>query len=230
MKRFIYLTTNLLNNKQYIGKQHFKEHKRDDYLGSGILLKKAVRKNGKGNFRKEILEECETDDQLNIQENYWILNKNTLYPNGYNLSLGGDGGDTFTNSINKEITRSNRSKAVKEYWNNLSKEDKELRAKLIRNKKRSKETCENISKGKKGKKMSAAHKMNMIKAVSEAKAGKITYNQRAVDMYDLKENYLQSFASISQASKETGHNSYTICKICQNKQHHVKNHVFKYKN
>ena len=228
MKRFIYLTTNLINHKQYVGKQHLGEHKRDDYLGSGILLKKAIRKNGKTNFKKEIIEECETDELLNIQEVYWILNKRTLYPSGYNLSLGGDGGDTFTNSIHKEITRANRSKGVKEYWDTLKDADKEARVDLIRNKKRSKETCENISKGKTGKKMSASHKANMIKALIEAKAGKTTYNQRAIDMFDLEENFLQPFISISQASKETGHNAYTICKICQGKQKKVSNHIFKY--
>jgi len=42
-------------------------------------------------------------------------------------------------------------------------------------------------------------------------------------------NYLDWFISISEAAEVTGHNAYTICKICQGKQKKVKNHIFKYK-
>jgi len=50
---YIYLTTNLINNKKYIGK-HFGELE-DGYLGSGLLLQRAIEKYGKENFSKQIL-------------------------------------------------------------------------------------------------------------------------------------------------------------------------------
>jgi group I intron endonuclease len=228
MKKIIYLTTNLVNKKQYVGKQHLEDNKKDTYIGSGYLLHKAVTKYGKENFKKEILEFCETDEILNIQEIFWIKEKNTLQPNGYNLTEGGTGGDTFSFSVNKENTRTNRSKAVKKYWDNLNEKDKETRINLIRNKKRSEETCKNISKGKTGKKMSVTHKANMIKAVTEAKVGKPTYNQKAIDMYDLEGNYLQPFISIAQASKETGYSSWEICNMCKNRKNKIKTVIFKY--
>ena len=40
MVYYIYITTNLINGKRYIGKHHGELN--DDYLGSGTLLKKAI--------------------------------------------------------------------------------------------------------------------------------------------------------------------------------------------
>ena len=52
MEHYIYLTTNLINGKKYIGK-HFGAIC-DSYLGSGTLLQRAIAKYGKENFKKEI--------------------------------------------------------------------------------------------------------------------------------------------------------------------------------
>jgi hypothetical protein len=48
----IYKTTNLINNKIYIGKSNTNN---SDYLGSGKRLKLAIKKYGKENFKKEML-------------------------------------------------------------------------------------------------------------------------------------------------------------------------------
>ena len=51
MLGIIYKTTNLVNGKIYIGKARQKRTLDERYFGSGILLKKAVKKHGKENFR-----------------------------------------------------------------------------------------------------------------------------------------------------------------------------------
>jgi hypothetical protein len=61
----IYKTTNLINGKIYIGKDSKNNSK---YLGSGLLLKRAILKYGKENFKKEILEECSSIEELNQRE------------------------------------------------------------------------------------------------------------------------------------------------------------------
>ena len=83
---YIYLATNLINGKKYIG-QHNGSIK-DNYLGSGVLLVKAIEKYGKENFKKEILEECDITE-LDEKEKYWIAYYNALEDeNFYNLSKG----------------------------------------------------------------------------------------------------------------------------------------------
>lgn len=92
----IYKTTNLINGKFYVGKD---ESNNPKYLGSGKILKLAINKNGVENFKKEILEECSTKEELNEKEKYWIdvLSATTL---GYNIAEGGTGGKTKFNTLN----------------------------------------------------------------------------------------------------------------------------------
>ena len=87
-KYYIYLTTNLINNKKYIG-QHYGELN-DSYLGSGSLFKKALLKYGKMNFKKEILEICNNYEELNQAEQKWINFYNAVNDNNfYNIATGG---------------------------------------------------------------------------------------------------------------------------------------------
>jgi group I intron endonuclease len=107
----IYKTTNLINGKIYVGKD---TNDNPNYLGSGIILKNAIKKYGIQNFKKEILENCNTIKDLNEREKYWIKKYNTLDKQiGYNISLGGDGGDLFSNNPNKENIRKKYIKANK---------------------------------------------------------------------------------------------------------------------
>jgi len=100
---YIYKTTNLVNGKIYVGKCENVPEKTNWYLGSGDLLQKAFKKYGKENFKKEILEICDTKEKLNEREIFWI--KKLKLPNfkiGYNITTGGTGGDTISNHPNKD--------------------------------------------------------------------------------------------------------------------------------
>jgi hypothetical protein len=85
----IYKTTNTVNNKIYIGQTTLTSNA--DYLGSGNLIKAAIRKYGRNAFVNETIEECKTQDELNEREKYWIAYYNsTDLQIGYNLSKGGE--------------------------------------------------------------------------------------------------------------------------------------------
>lgn len=107
---FIYETTNLINGKKYIGKKKYIKNW-ENYLGSGVLLKKAIKKYGKENFRRIILCECGTEEDLNKKEKYYIklynAINNEIY---YNIAEGGDGGNT--SKLGKEHHQSNKREVI----------------------------------------------------------------------------------------------------------------------
>jgi len=144
----IYKTTNLINNKIYIGKD---SKNNCDYLGSGLLLNKAILKYGKTYFSKSILELCESEEELNKKEMFWIEELNSTNKKiGYNIAKGGNGGDTLSNNPNIDKISLNLSKSLKGKPKFKS-----------RGKKRSKQFCDNVSKRLKGKKLSNDHKIKI---------------------------------------------------------------------
>lgn len=87
---YIYKTTNTLNDKIYIGQHlHFTFDKY--YKGSGLILVNAFKKYGKENFKCELLEECDSLEEMNYKEAYYINLYNSTDPNiGYNIKPGGN--------------------------------------------------------------------------------------------------------------------------------------------
>lgn len=87
MERYcIYLTTNKINGKTYVGQHKYKKLY-DGYIGSGTLLRRAIKKYGKENFEIEYLETDLTEDEIDWYEQWYI---NVLNPD-YNLKEGGQG-------------------------------------------------------------------------------------------------------------------------------------------
>ena len=73
---YLYKITNLINSKIYIG-VHQTSNLDDGYLGSGININRAIKKYGKENFNKEILEFFNTEEDMYIKEKE-IVNHNFL--------------------------------------------------------------------------------------------------------------------------------------------------------
>lgn len=88
---YIYKTTNLINNKIYIGLSTKTVEESTNYYGSGKAILQAIKKYGKDNFEKEILIECDTLEELRGHEIKLIAEYNSTDRNmGYNISPGGD--------------------------------------------------------------------------------------------------------------------------------------------
>ena len=96
---YIYVITNKLNGKIYIGQTinsvetRFKEHCRKH----NTLIDRTIHKYGKENFMFEILDTAETLEQLNELERYYIsLSDSTNRDVGYNLCKGGNNTSGYT--------------------------------------------------------------------------------------------------------------------------------------
>lgn len=122
MQFYVYQTTNLINGKKYIGKHTGKLN--DEYLGSGSLLKKAIKKYGKENFFREILAITNDAESLDLLEKYYIkkFEANTN-PDFYNLTEGGTGGNTLKGLTPDQINK--RTLKIKEAIQIKPQEEKE---------------------------------------------------------------------------------------------------------
>lgn len=85
-----------------------------NYLGSGILINLAIEKYGTSAFKKIVVCDCDTKEELNEKEKYWIKELNTQNRKiGYNIAEGGDGGDTLSKNPNLDLIKEKLSKAAK---------------------------------------------------------------------------------------------------------------------
>jgi hypothetical protein len=134
----IYKTTNLINNKFYIGK-HQTANPNDSYYGSGKAIKEAILKYGKENFQKEILFIFQTEEEMNAKERELITEEFVNCKDTYNMGVGGEGGSHFKGKkhsieVRKKISESNISRDYSSLkgkipWNKGKKDDDSTREK-----------------------------------------------------------------------------------------------------
>jgi hypothetical protein len=107
MYYLIYKTTNKLNNKIYVGK-HKTENKNDDYLGSGMLLERAIEKYGSESFIREILLDLPTEEEMNQKEADIVDEDFIARDDTYNIKLGGHGGWEYVNKMEHSLAGTRR--------------------------------------------------------------------------------------------------------------------------
>ena len=94
MKKDIYIIKNRINNFVYVGQainsaESFIAHcKQSSIMHGNSIIDKAIQKYGANNFWFDIIEYQIAN--YNEREKYWIKELNTIYPNGYNIQLGGE--------------------------------------------------------------------------------------------------------------------------------------------
>lgn len=146
---YIYITTNLLDGKRYIG-QHAYSIFDESYKGSGVYLSRAIKKIGKENFKVELIEWCSDQKSLDDREVYWIAKYSAVESDEfYNLAKGGDGckkGSKLSDVAKKHISESHQGEKHNMYG-----------------KHHTEETKLKMSKTRKGKKFSEEHKKNLSK-------------------------------------------------------------------
>lgn len=130
---YIYETTNLVNGKTYIGKKQGEFDK--TYYGSGMILKQALSKYGKENFKVVVLSTYNSEDELNNAEIMFIETRDPTY----NIAKGGTGGNTLARATEeyKQKVIAARKLGMSNAWSSASEKQR-------------RQWGENISKAKKG--------------------------------------------------------------------------------
>lgn len=118
----IYRAVNKINGKSYVGKtvSTLKERKRGHHKpcewkrNPNSVFYKAIRKYGKESFEWYVVKECKKVEELNKLEIHFIEKfKSHIKENGYNMTLGGTGGDTLSNHPKSTQISKKKSKSMK---------------------------------------------------------------------------------------------------------------------
>jgi len=172
----IYLVRNLVNGKGYVGKtigtlrQRMISHLKAAINGSKTVFYQALRKYGPDTFEWKVVIETNDGDELNEVEVLLIQRWGTKAPNGYNMTDGGTGGDTFSGRHHTEEAKQKIREA-------RTPEIIERVAAFHRGRKRSLKTKLAISEATKGRKAWNKGKKqyeHVVQAVRKAHLGKKT--------------------------------------------------------
>lgn len=143
MNHYVYVITNTINGKKYIGKRSCKcDIFKDKYMGSGVALRSAFKKYGIENFKKDIIKVFDNELEALVYEKLIILNRNAcsseLY---YNIAEGGVGGNCYKGKSDNEKSeiyklRSNKISG-ENHWNfgkSMSAENRKMLSELWKGK------------------------------------------------------------------------------------------------
>ncbi len=141
MYGYIYITTNLIDGRKYIGQKKSDTFLHEKYLGSGKILKQAIELYGKENFKVEMLCECDSKEELDEMEMYYIKFYYAQTSNKfYNICKGGEagpGGPMFqghkhTDETKLRMSENRKGSKNSNYGNRWTQSDdlKELHSKL----------------------------------------------------------------------------------------------------
>tara|TARA_R110000868_G_C10653520_1_gene745186 strand:+ start:89 stop:766 length:678 start_codon:yes stop_codon:yes gene_type:complete len=223
----IYLITNLINGKKYIGMDTKNNPK---YLGSGNLIIKAIKKYGRENFKKEILEVCFTIDELEKKETYWIKHFDALNDEKfYNLAdVRKRGKNPFENKTTEEL---------KIIFNKIKSKERNEKIGKANSKPKPKGFGEKISKIHTGMKKTEEAKLKQsakIKGRISPNKGKTwTLEQkyklgRPILQFDKDGNFIKEWPTTQEAKKELKIKGITEC--LKNRAKTSGGYVWKYKN
>lgn len=238
---YIYLRTNTVNGKKYVGQvitRRFKARQKawncltQPYAGPAINAARA--KYGLNAFDFEILKECK-DDELSQWEMYYIKELNTKVPYGYNMTDGGEGMNGYTYS-HSEKSKKRISESLKGHF--VSEESKKKMSK-----------AQNVC-GEKNPFYGKRHSEKSKQKMSEAHKGKTTWmkdkhhteeSKKKMSNSHLKKEILQidkktnevikEFPSVREVQRQLGFNHTNISKCCLNKPHFktAYGYIWKYK-
>lgn len=167
---YVYIHTNKINGKKYVGQTTLKLEVRWGNNGSsykGQVFYSAIQKYGWKNFEHEVFEIC--DYLLDFMEIYLIQLYDTMNPEkGYNCESGGNKNKRFSEERNRRLSEARKGKPSPNKGKKLSEERKRKNSETHKGLKHSEESKRKISIANKGRERSEEQKRRM----SEARKGK----------------------------------------------------------
>lgn len=192
---WIYIITNNVNGKKYIGQTRQKNPRsrwRQHCSDPRGLLKTAIDKYGKINFEFKLLVEVPNED-LNNREQEEIIKNNTLSPHGYNLHKGGDCYEVHPETIQKQKLLWGPNHPL---WNQRHSEE-------------TKQKISEATRGQKNPMYGKKHTPEVLRNLSlnnhmNGKTGGEAPIAKKVDAYSLEGEFLQAFDCIKDAAESIG--------------------------
>ena len=214
---FIYVTTNLINGKMYVGQRTIQriwnKNSWKTYLGSGTHLHNAIKKYGRENFSRKIIDIAFDADELNKLEYFYTVKFNSVdNEQWYNLCYGGgvDGLNKDNKKIQKKVVQYDlNGNFIKEYKSlNEASRDNNLCRNSIKN-------CCIGTQFKTDDRTTWRYKGD-----SFDKFGLEEFIQptKSVVQYDLNLNYISTYSGVREAERQTSIDRSTIIRCCKKKQ------------
>lgn len=166
---YVYKIINKLNGKFYIG-AHLTKNLNDGYMGSGVNIRRAIKKYGIENFEKEILKFFSNIDDMYEYEKGLVTEDFCKSELVYNMAPGGSGGSIIVNRkpftskhtidtkekiakhrIGKTHSTETKIKISNNSWSKLDPVAQRIHAQNAPSKIRDEVTKNKISKGMEGK-------------------------------------------------------------------------------
>lgn len=222
------MITNKINRKRYIGQTVQKLEKR--WLShcnpnniTKMIITRSIHKYGKDNFEIKILAKCNSIEEMNHRETYYIKLFNTLFPNGYNLDSGG------SNKRTHQSTKDKLSKIHKGRKGNIpSEETRKKLSKINTGKKYSEKTKQKHSNNMKGERNPNFGGKSMteyqIQKLIERTLGKPSPRRKPVLCVTTGIRY----PYLMKAAEELGIGFRMIARVCNGERPHTHGLVFRY--
>lgn len=221
----IYLITNKINGKKYIGKQLHENKK--NYLGSGTVMKKAIKKYGKENFMKEILcsgidsEETLAKTEIEYLIKYDAKNSEDFY----NLIIGGQGSREYSRKdyqeekLGKPILQYDVNGKLLKEFKSISEAEREIKTRGIWN------ALQNENRTAKGYRWK--YKKEQFSGVNSSKF----YSNKKLEVIqkDLNGNFINEYPSIRAAGRAIKGNYEAIRAVCRGERHKHRGFKWEYK-
>ena len=236
----IYKITNLLNGEKYIGYTTRKGQLLNRHFGSGIYIRRAIKKYGKENFQKEILCTCKNSEQTDRLEKLYIK----IFNPSYNISKGGVGPSgiapwnkglhgTYSEQTIEKIRLANIGKKYSNEVNAKKASHKKNNGMYGRNDQCYKQNgIVELAKNNKGKtniQIYGEEKANIIKKrQSEKMSNGGNPRSIAINCTNIFNNEKKFFQCKKEAALYTQINVATIDKIAINKRGPYKGYTFSY--